>query len=101
MQKTALVAGAGGFIGSHLVKRLKKEGFWIYGAEMNGDRADKIDLKGRTALVMGSEGKGLRRLVSEGCDGFISIPTGGHIDSLNVSVATGILLYEARRQILN
>ncbi|MBI9103332.1 MAG: 23S rRNA (guanosine(2251)-2'-O)-methyltransferase RlmB [Spirochaetales bacterium] len=79
---------------------LKNEGFWIYGAMMDGERVDKVNLKGKTALIMGSEGKGLRRLVAEGCDGFVSIPTGGHIDSLNVSVATGILLYESRRQTL-
>ena len=77
---------------------MKKEGYWVYGAEMDGEDAPDLDLKGKVALVMGSEGKGLRRLIRENCDFFISIPTMGHIDSLNVSVATGILLYETRRQ---
>ena len=81
--------------------QLKEAGFWIYGAAMDGERADRVNLKGRSAIVMGSEGSGLKRLVTESCDGLISIPTGGHIDSLNVSVAAGILLYEARRQLLD
>jgi len=80
------------------MEELKQAGFWIYGAQAGGPAAEDIRLSGKVALVMGSEGKGLRRLVSQGCDGFISIPMGGHIDSLNVSVAAGILLYEIRRQ---
>ena len=80
------------------MEELKQAGFWIYGAQAGGEAAEKTGLSGKLALVMGSEGKGLRRLVSEGCDGFVSIPMGGHIDSLNVSVAAGILLYEVRRQ---
>jgi 23S rRNA (guanosine2251-2'-O)-methyltransferase len=77
---------------------LKEAGFWIYGADMGAQNLCSVDLKGRTALVMGGEA-GLSRLMREHCDGLITIPTGGHsVDSLNVSVATGILLYEARRQ---
>jgi len=83
---------------TRVLKELKDKGFWIYGAHMEGTRADRIGLTGKTALVMGSEGKGIRRLVADSCDGLLSIPTGGHIDSLNVSVAAGILLYEIRRQ---
>ena len=83
---------------SRTIQELKDRGFWIYGAHMEGKRADLTNLTGKTALVMGSEGKGIRRLVAETCDGLLSIPTGGHIDSLNVSVAAGILLYEIRRQ---
>ncbi len=83
---------------TRVIETLRDEGFWTYGAHMDGEKVDKVNLKGRTALVMGSEGKGIRRLVTEACDGLVSIPTGGHIDSLNVSVATGILLYETRRQ---
>ncbi len=76
---------------------LKEGGFWIYGADMGGTAAKEIDLKGPVVLVMGSEGAGMSRIVRESCDGIISIPMTGHVDSLNVSVATGILLYEARR----
>lgn len=81
-----------------VVEFLKKEGFWIYGADMDGQDSHKLDLKGKTAIVMGSEGKGLRRLIKEHCDGTVKIPTRGNVDSLNVSVAAGILLYETRRQ---
>lgn len=83
---------------SRAVQLLKKEGFWIYGADMNGEAAWKKDLKGRIALVMGSEGSGLSRLLRETCDGTIAIPSRGKVDSLNVSVAAGVLLYEASRQ---
>lgn len=77
---------------------LKQKGFWIYGADANGSPLAKTALTGRTALVLGSEGEGIHRLVAEHCDAMIAIPTRGHIASLNVSVAAGILLYEARRQ---
>ncbi|MCX7655507.1 MAG: 23S rRNA (guanosine(2251)-2'-O)-methyltransferase RlmB, partial [Treponemataceae bacterium] len=56
------------------------------------------DLRGRTVLVMGSEGHGISRLLREVCDGMVAIPSKGRIDSLNVSVAAGILLYEVVRQ---
>lgn len=77
---------------------LKKAGFWVYGAAMEGEPAHKLDLTGLVALVLGSEGDGLKRLVREACDGSIGIPTSGHVDSLNVSVAAGICMYEVRRQ---
>jgi 23S rRNA (guanosine2251-2'-O)-methyltransferase len=77
---------------------LKKAGFWIYGADMAGESAYKMDLRGRTALVLGSEGSGISRLLRERCDGMVGIPSLGRIDSLNVSVAAGVLLYEAYRQ---
>jgi 23S rRNA (guanosine2251-2'-O)-methyltransferase len=80
------------------IDELKEAGFWIYGADMDGKNAYDITLKGRIAIIMGSEGTGLGRLLREACDGMISIPGYGKVDSLNVSVATGILLYEARRQ---
>ena len=76
---------------------LKEAGFWIYGAEMNGDPVYKKDFSGRTAFVMGSEGSGISRLLRERCDGIVSIPSSGRIDSLNVSVAAGVLLYEVIR----
>jgi 23S rRNA (guanosine2251-2'-O)-methyltransferase len=80
------------------VEQLKDSGFWIYGADMDGEPAYKIDLKGRTALVLGAEGAGISRLLQEHCDGMVGIPSTGRIDSLNVSVAAGVLLYEVRRQ---
>jgi len=83
---------------SRTMDKLKKAGFWIYGADMNGSSINKTNLTGRIVLVMGSEGKGLRELTRNKCDGLISIPSGGHVDSLNVSVAAGIMMYEIRRQ---
>jgi 23S rRNA (guanosine2251-2'-O)-methyltransferase len=77
---------------------LKAAGFWIYGADMDGTNAAETNLAGNTALVLGSEGKGLSRLVRETCDQLVRIPTRGHIDSFKVSVAGGILMYEVRRQ---
>ena len=77
---------------------LKKAGFWIYGADMEGEPVYKKDLSGRIALILGSEGSGISRLLREHCDGMVMIPSAGRIDSLNVSVAAGVLLYEVRRQ---
>ena len=77
---------------------LKEAGFWIYGADMEGESAYQKDLRGRTAIVIGSEGGGISRLLRENCDAFISIPSLGRIDSLNVSVAAGVLFYEVMRQ---
>ena len=76
---------------------LKEHGFWIYGADMNGDSSYETRFSKRTAIVMGSEGSGMRSLVRTKCDHIVSIPMSGHIDSLNVSVAAGILMYEYRR----
>ena len=80
------------------VDRMKKKGFWVYAAEAGGSGYASVDLTGPVGLVLGSEGRGVRRLVREGCDGEISIPMLGSVESLNVSVATAVLLYEARRQ---
>ena len=80
------------------MKQLNEKGFWVYGAHMEGEDSNKLNLKGRTAIVMGSEGTGMSRIVRENCDAFISIPANGHVDSLNVSVAAGVLMYEVRRQ---
>ena len=79
------------------IKTLKDNGFWIYGADMNGSSSYEEKFASRTAIVMGSEGDGISNLVRKNCDYITSIPMRGHIDSLNVSVATGILLYEFRR----
>lgn len=77
---------------------LKQKGFWIYGADMAGESVDRTDFRGRVAVVLGSEGSGLSRLVRERCDAEISIPVSGKLNSLNVSVAAGIIMYEVRRQ---
>jgi 23S rRNA (guanosine2251-2'-O)-methyltransferase len=81
------------------VEILKDAGVWTVG--LTGDapkRYDEIDLTQPTALVVGAEGTGLRRLVRERCDWLVSLPMSGHVQSLNVSVATGIALFEAVRQ---
>ncbi|MDR1058013.1 MAG: 23S rRNA (guanosine(2251)-2'-O)-methyltransferase RlmB [Treponema sp.] len=77
---------------------LKDAGFWIYGADTRGEALYKKDLRGRVAIVLGSEGAGISRLLRENCDAMIAVPSNGKIDSLNVSVAAGVLLYEAIRQ---
>ena len=79
------------------VSQLKEAGYWTYAADVSGEAPWNVNLEERIALVLGSEGKGVRRVVREECDGLISIPTQGHIDSLNVSVAAGILMYEYSR----
>lgn len=79
------------------VEQLKEAGFWVYGADAGGNPAQDMKMAGKTALVMGSEGSGMARLLKEKCDAIVSIPTSGKLDSLNVSVAAGILLYEIRR----
>ncbi len=76
---------------------LKEHGFWVYGADMAGDNSYTEKFSHRSVIVMGSEGDGISQLVRKKCDYITSIPMQGHIDSLNVSVATGILLYEFRR----
>ncbi|MCI5604718.1 MAG: 23S rRNA (guanosine(2251)-2'-O)-methyltransferase RlmB [Clostridia bacterium] len=80
------------------IEDLKKEGMWIAGADMNGEEMYKVDLKGSLGLVIGSEGEGISRLVREKCDFIASIPMNGQINSLNASVAAGVLMYEALRQ---
>lgn len=80
------------------LRELKKRNIWVYGLDMDGAPWNRTDLRGAVALVVGSEGKGLSRLVRELCDGIVSLPMYGQIESLNASVACGILLYEAARQ---
>jgi 23S rRNA (guanosine2251-2'-O)-methyltransferase len=77
---------------------MKGAGLWVYAAEAGGTPYTHLDLAGAVALVFGSEGRGVRRLVREGCDGTVSIPMLGAVESLNVSVASAVLLYEARRR---
>ena len=83
---------------SRAIETLKEKGFWVYAAAADGDRADKIDFTGKVALVMGSEGKGVRRNVAEHCDRAVSIPMFGHVDSFNVASAAAVLCYEVVRQ---
>lgn len=77
---------------------LKQRGIWFFGADMNGTPATATDLNGAIGLVIGSEGFGLSAPVRAQCDGILSLPMFGKINSLNASVAAGILLYEAVRQ---
>lgn len=80
------------------IDALKKEGLWFVCADMDGEVLYKLDLKGAIGLVIGAEGAGVSRLVKEKCDFTASIPMKGQIDSLNASVAAGILAYEIVRQ---
>ncbi len=80
------------------IEQLKKEGLWFVCADMGGTRMYDLDLKGPIGLVIGNEGEGVSRLVREKCDFTASIPMKGDIDSLNASVAAGVLAYEIVRQ---
>jgi len=81
------------------LRTLKQAGVWLYGAsDAAGSSLYEADFSGPLALVLGSEGTGLRRLTQELCDFQVAIPMAGSVSSLNVSVAAGVLLYEARRQ---
>ena len=80
------------------LKELKKRGLWIYGLDMDGETWCQTDLTGAMALVVGSEGHGMTRLVRQECDFILSLPMAGNINSLNASVACGIVLYEVARQ---
>ncbi len=83
---------------SKTIEELKKQGLWFVCADMDGTSMYQLDLKGPIGLVIGSEGEGVGRLVKEKCDFVASIPMKGDIDSLNASVAAGILAYEIVRQ---
>ena len=80
------------------LREMKKRGVWVCGLEMDGGAWCAVDMKGAAAVVVGSEGRGISRLVKEQCDFIVSLPMRGHITSLNASVACGIVLYEAARQ---
>ncbi len=81
------------------LKLLKQAGLWVVGADAAGDKsAHQADLKGPVVLVLGAEGTGLRRLTQQNCDFLVRLPQLGAVESLNVSVAAGMLLYEAVRQ---
>ena len=83
------------------IEELKKEGIWFACADMDGEMMYNVDLKGPIGLVIGSEGEGVGRLIKEKCDFVVKIPMYGQVDSLNASVAAGILSYEIVRQRLS
>jgi 23S rRNA (guanosine2251-2'-O)-methyltransferase len=81
------------------IEEIKNKGFWVVGTSLeNSKNYTELDFKMATALVMGNEEKGIRKLVADNCDFLVKIPMSGKIDSLNVSVATGVLLFEINRQ---
>lgn len=84
---------------ARMLRMLKERGIWLVGADADGDGdLFSVDLRGPLAVVMGAEGQGLRRLTKEHCDILACIPMTGRVESLNVSVATGVFLFEAVRQ---
>ena len=80
------------------IESLKKREYWIYAAAANGEQPTAIDFRGKVALVLGSEGKGVRRNVLEHCDRTVTIPMSGRVESFNVATAAAVLCYEVRRQ---
>ena len=79
---------------SATIDELKEKGIWVYGADMDGTDYRKCDFSGGAAIVIGNEGKGISRLVREKCDTIVSLPLKGKINSLNASVAAGIIMYK-------
>ena len=106
MTSTVMKTSAGAFLNMDVVKVvnlnqtidiLKKHGFWIIGTDMQGVDYREIDYQGKIALVIGNEGKGMSQLVSKKCDFIATIPISSKVESLNASVACGIMIYEAKR----
>lgn len=83
---------------SQTMDNLKKKGFWIVGTDMDGEDYTKIDYKGKIAIVIGNEGSGMSKLTENNCDFIAAIPMNGKINSLNASVAAGIIIFEAIKQ---
>lgn len=83
---------------SQAIEELKEKGVWIYGTDMGGVSYDNVDFRGAVALVLGSEGEGLSRLVGEKCDFIVSVPMRGHMESMNVSAAGAVVMAEVARQ---
>ena len=84
---------------SNVIKELKENGFWVYAADGSGkDSYEKMNYEGAVALIVGSEGRGISQLVMKNSDFIIKIPMSGHVNSLNVSVSTGILLSRIRNK---
>ena len=82
------------------IKELKEKGYWVIGADMNGEDYKTIDYTGKIVIIIGNEGKGMSRLVKENCDFIASIPMRGKVNSLNASVAAALIIYEAVRKIV-
>ena len=80
------------------IKLLKDKGYWIFGTDMDGTDYTKLDYKGKTCIICGNEGSGMSKLVGENCDFIASIPMKGEVNSLNASVATAIIVFEAVKQ---
>ena len=80
------------------IKLLKDKGYWIFGTDMDGTDYTKLDYKGKTCIICGNEGFGMSKLVKENCDFIASIPMQGEVNSLNASVATAIIIFEAVKQ---
>lgn len=80
------------------IEQLKEAEYWVYAAALGGDSPAKIDFRGKVAVVMGNEGKGIRRNVLDHCDRVVTIPMFGHVESFNVATAAAILCYEVARQ---
>lgn len=83
---------------NNTIKILKDKGYWIFGTDMEGTDYTKLDYKGKTCIICGNEGFGMSKLVKENCDFIATIPMKGEVNSLNASVATGIILFEAVKQ---
>lgn len=84
---------------NNLIRDLKKDGFWVFGTSLhNSKEYTAVDFKCPVALILGNEEKGIHKLVAENCDQLVKIPMMGKIDSLNVSVSSGVLLFEIARQ---
>lgn len=83
---------------TNAINKLKKENFFVYGADMDGDNYLDVDYADKKVLVIGNEGKGISPIVSENCDEIVSIPMKGNINSLNASVSAGILIYGMNRK---
>ena len=80
------------------IKLLKDKGYWIFGTDMDGTDYTKLDYRGKTVIICGNEGTGMSKLVSDNCDFIASIPMKGEVNSLNASVATAIIVFEAIKQ---
>ena len=81
-----------------VVEELKGQGIWVYGCDMDGQPWCQVDFSGGVALIVGSEGRGMNRLLKDKCDTMVTLPMQGEISSLNASVAGGIIMYEVARQ---
>ena len=83
---------------NNTIKILKKRGYWIFGTDMDGTDYTSLDYRGKTCIICGNEGSGISKLVRENCDFIASIPMHGTVNSLNASVATAIIIFEAIKQ---